>query len=97
MKSVWDMDLTGRRAVADEMLEELCRAQDGPNAHPPIHSGHEGQSVIREELEELWDAVKADRIDLALAEAVQVGAMAMRFCLDLRHKVGMMEKAREPK
>lgn len=89
MKSVRDMNLNGRMPVAQEMLEELRRAQDGP--HDPINSGHEGHSVILEELEELWDAVKADRIDHAIEEAIQVGAMAMRFVLDLRHKIGLGE------
>ena len=45
--------------------------------HPPMHSPHEGYSVILEELDELWDEVKADRgrnTD-ALLEALQTAAM----------------------
>lgn len=53
--------------------------------HPPMHSPHEGHSVIREEFEELWDHVKADTgtsID-ATKEAVQIGCTAVRYVLDL--------------
>jgi hypothetical protein len=50
----------------------------------PFESKHEGISVLREEFEELWDAIKADdgweRLE---DEAVQVGAMALRFLNDI--------------
>jgi hypothetical protein len=50
---------------------------------PAFHSTHEGYGVLLEEVDELWDAVKAnwDGDGLAL-EAIQVGAMALRFVLD---------------
>lgn len=60
---------------------ELRRASQ---KHPrPFNSAHEGYAVIAEELDELWDEVKGDRHLLALEEAVQVGAMAARFVIDL--------------
>ncbi len=49
----------------------------------PFASGHEGYAVIREELDELWDDVRADRLGSAVKEAQQVAAMAVRFMLDL--------------
>lgn len=51
----------------------------------PIHSPHEGSSVIREEFEELWDHVKADtgRTPEARKEALQLAAMAVRYIVDL--------------
>jgi hypothetical protein len=68
----------------DEMLDELERAT---NTYGAFRNGHEGYGVILEELDELWDEVKASkgsRYDLRVREeAVQVAAMAMRFALDL--------------
>ena len=47
-------------------------------------STHEGYAVILEELDELWDDVKANRVDDSIAEAVQVAAMATRYVMDIR-------------
>jgi len=49
----------------------------------PIQSAHEGYAVIKEELDELWDAVKKDDLESAELEARHVAAMAIRFLLDL--------------
>jgi hypothetical protein len=67
------------------VLAELARAQA---KHHDFHSGHEGYGVILEELDELWDAIKADKQFLRYSgapakEAVQVAAMAIRFLVDL--------------
>jgi len=52
-----------------------------------MHSPHEGCAVIREEFEELWDAVKAHHSNVPTFEmcneAVQVAAMAIRFIHDI--------------
>jgi NTP pyrophosphatase (non-canonical NTP hydrolase) len=50
---------------------------------PAMQSAHEGYAVILEELDELWDEVKAQRLGLMRDEAVQVAAMAMRFVIDV--------------
>jgi hypothetical protein len=62
--------------------DELRHATE---SHPPMHSPHEGHSVIREELEELWAHVKSDTGQSAEAgvEAFQVAAMALRYVHDL--------------
>jgi len=52
----------------------------------PFASTHEGAAVIREEFDELWDAVKANDIAQARREAVQVGAMAVRFLIDIEEE-----------
>ena len=52
---------------------------------PPFHSAYEGFAIIKEELDELWDIVRTSGStpdDWAL-EAIQVGAMALRFLVDL--------------
>ena len=65
--------------------EELARAQA---KHRAFASGHEAYAVIREELDELWDAIKTQKSydrygGSAGAEAVQVAAMALRFLVEL--------------
>jgi hypothetical protein len=48
-------------------------------------STHEGYAIIKEELDELWDAIKnkeATGQEIA-TEARQVAAMAVRFLVDL--------------
>ena len=49
-----------------------------------FHNSHEGYAVIKEEVDELWDAIKTNqRLPDQRREAIQVAAMALRFCLDL--------------
>lgn len=52
-----------------------------------FNSAHEGYAVILEELDELWEHVKKrieDRNDEEMRrEAIQVGAMALRFLVDI--------------
>ena len=70
------------RNVLSALEVELLVAQ---REHPPMHSPHEGYAVIREELEELWEHVKADTgasYD-ARSEAIQLAAMACRYVLDI--------------
>ncbi len=52
-----------------------------------FHNAHEGYAVLLEEVDELWENVKLnqsnkDRDLFMMNEAVQVGAMALRFILD---------------
>jgi len=69
-------------SLAREVFLELDRAQD---LHAPMHGPHEGYAVILEELDELWDEVKARRQDKTKMrkEAMQVAAMALRFIRDV--------------
>jgi hypothetical protein len=66
------------------IIEEYLRATQ---INGPFNSAHEGYAVILEELDELWEEVrkkKADRnLDRLKKEAVQVGAMALRFLVDI--------------
>lgn len=61
---------------------ELARAQEwfGPMASP-----HEGWAVIQEEVDELWERVKANegRDEAAHDEAIQIAAMALRYAYDI--------------
>lgn len=65
--------------VLCDIVDEFAKAT---KKHNPMHSGHEGYSVILEELEEAWDEIKADSGE-AGSEIVQVGAMAVRYLCDL--------------
>lgn len=68
--------------LMEEIKVELVKSM---TKHAPMHSPHEGSSVIREELEELWEHVMADtgRTPEARKEAMQLAAMGMRYVLDL--------------
>lgn len=74
--------------VTDHFLQaifkEYLRASE---KFGPFHSPHEGIAVIREEFEELWDEIKKKQTDRSLTlmreECIQVGAMALRFLVDL--------------
>lgn len=67
----------------EDVCYEVTRALD---KHPPFNSAHEGHSVIREELDELWDHVRADTgyTEDAYKEAMQVAAMGVRYMLMVR-------------
>lgn len=66
--------------VKQQVLNELELAT---KKYGPFNSAHEGHSVIEEEFDELWDAVRANDIEHACREAIQVAAMAIRFVIDL--------------
>lgn len=65
--------------VRDELIEATKR-------FGPMASAHEGYAVILEELDEMWDEVKANSTKRAREEAVQVAAMATRFLIDVQPK-----------
>lgn len=73
----------------DELLAEIRAEYDrAKRKHPRgMHSQHEGYAVLAEEVDELWQAVKADDTAGARAEALQVAAMALRFLADLYMRV----------
>ena len=78
--------ITDCRAATD-VLNELYLAE---SKFPPMHSAHEGYAILAEETAELWVEVRAkpdpDRDRRMRAEAVQVGAMALRFIRDVCDK-----------
>jgi len=77
-----DGQIITRDTAVSHVLAEFSRAEA---KHCPMHSPHEGYAVILEELDELWDEVKADRgrQQSALREAVQTAAMGLRYVRDL--------------
>jgi len=65
----------------DDIKKEL---NDARMAFPNFHSYHEGYAVLKEEVDELWDAIKTKDFDpdQIKKEAIQVAAMALRFLTD---------------
>lgn len=72
------MELIEIRELVEQEFHRATRTFD------PFHSAHEGFAVLMEEVDELWDEVKANSHNHAAmrAEAVQVAAMAFRFLKD---------------
>jgi NTP pyrophosphatase (non-canonical NTP hydrolase) len=67
----------------DEAMDSIRAEVERATAKfPAFNSSHEGFAVLMEEVDELWDDVKANDSDHAADEAVQVGAMAARFLMD---------------
>jgi len=71
--------------IASEIIEELESATE---KFGKFNSAHEGYAVIKEELDELWDAVKIKSLGFReqRRECVQIAAMAIRFILDIEPK-----------
>ena len=77
--------MTEKDAVALS-LEELEKATA---KFGPFSSAHEGWAIIQEEMDELWEEIKAKhatdevRQTFLRNEAKQVAAMALRFLMDV--------------
>lgn len=78
----WGAPMTAEATIISQVVAELKRATD---KHGPFPSCHHGHSVIMEELEELFDEIKANRGNLGPAqrEAIQIAAVAIRYVRDL--------------
>ena len=65
-----------------QVVDELNRAM---KQHGPMRSPHEGWAVLYEEVDELWDEVRAKEHDLEKMkkEARQAAAMALRFMIEV--------------
>lgn len=64
------------RAILQAVAGEVQRAR---LLHSGFPSGHYYYSVIKEELDELWDAIKENNLEKARYEARHVAATAIRF------------------
>lgn len=68
--------------IANQVIKELEHATEKFGS---FKSAHEGYCVLLEEVDELWDEIKANRGYTmgARQEAIQIAAMAMRYVLDI--------------
>jgi hypothetical protein len=82
VKSGYDAATSHYDDAVNDVTRELFQAI---REHPFLNSPHEGWAVIREELDELWDHVRANtgRTSEARSEAIQVAAMALRYAVEL--------------
>lgn len=68
----------------EQVQEELKSAR---KKHGPIHSIHEGYSVLLEEVDEVWEIVKLKTSERDLQhlykELIQVSAMAQKMAEDV--------------
>ena len=75
------------KSIGQEIIEECVQAS---GHYPPFNSAHEGYAIILEELEELKTEIfkKQSNRDVRRMrkEAIQVGAMALRFVNDIAPK-----------
>ena len=69
-------------AAMSAIIAEYQRATE---LHGEMASAHEGFAVIKEEVDELWDEIKRKhrKPEAMRKEAIQVGAMALRFLVDV--------------
>ena len=89
---------TGSDPEARDHQAELAVWQESTRSlveYPQIwRSLEEGAMVLGEEVDELWDEIRANHVGRARAEAAQVGAMALRFVADLYEPSGARAAAR---
>jgi hypothetical protein len=64
----------------DAVLSELKSATE---KHGKFPTAHHGYAVLLEELDEMWHEVKHGTKERAREEAIQVAAMAIRYCMDI--------------
>lgn len=64
--------------IGDRCMLELLDSYD---KFPDFNSHHEGYAIIKEEVDELWDAIKLKPrpVEDVKEEAIQVSAMAMKL------------------
>lgn len=70
--------------IADDVAEEFFAAT---RLFGPFHSAHEAYGILLEEVDELWDEIKAKQgsrePEKIRKEAIQVAAMAIRLIHDI--------------
>lgn len=75
-----------KREIAMQLIKAELDFTDAER--PQFHSTHEGYAVLKEEIDELWDEIKASKSfnsanRMMINEAVQVAAMAIKFIENL--------------
>lgn len=73
-------ELERKSKAFDAVAAELEQATEKFGAFPTAHHGY---AVILEEMDELWDDLKANDHAHARKECVQVAAMAIRMLMDV--------------
>jgi NTP pyrophosphatase (non-canonical NTP hydrolase) len=69
-------------------LASLDELEEAVKQFPAFHSAHEGYAVLLEEVDELWEAVRANDRTRQREEAIQVVAMGLRFLAEVCEEPG---------
>lgn len=72
--------------VLDDVHKELYTSTQKYGA---FRTTHEAYGVLKEEVDEMWDACKRNDLPAMEAEAIQVAAMAIRLIVDARRTRGL--------
>ncbi|PZP37434.1 MAG: hypothetical protein DI598_21200 [Pseudopedobacter saltans] len=75
-----------KQTLQDALIDIKLSWHIAKDRHPrKFSSPHEGYAVLLEEVDELWDEVKKKTFDKEAArkEAVQIGAIVIRFITEL--------------
>lgn len=80
--------------VLDEIFTEYKRARI---KHGPMRSPHEGYAVLKEEVDEAWDAIKANDPVHARKEMIQVAAMALAYLLEVSPRADGVTAGSQPR
>lgn len=86
---VWQLIIDTSLPVKQETMRAM-------RAHKPFNSAHEAYAVLLEEVDELFDAIKQDDLEQARAEAIQCGAMCLRFLIDI-HPIPDLKPGQDPR
>lgn len=89
----------GRPSVAAVCSDVAAEVERAMRLFPgDLHNAHEGYAVLLEEVDELWDEVRAKKHDpIAIRkEAIQVAAMAVRIIRELTFSAGSPQASEEP-
>lgn len=69
--------------TAAALIEHEARQAREQHGNNPFASPHEGLGVIYEEWDAFADEIRANNLEAAVNEAIQLGAMALRFVADM--------------
>ena len=71
------------RTIVNEIIDEIDSAN---KKFGRFNSSHEGYAVIKEEVDELWHAVKVKSLGFKeqRKECIQIAAKAIRFIIDIK-------------
>ncbi len=82
LKLKTEREIMKKELAIQLVVDELEKAND---KFPLFNSSHEGYAVLKEEVDELWDEIKNNKNPMTMVsqkkEAIQVGAMAIKFLM----------------
>lgn len=65
------------------------------NKYGKYHNSHEHYAVLKEEVEEWWEAVRGNTSELQMYELLQVSAVALRYIIERGEALDIAESQRQ--